>query len=125
MAESETLRVLYQGIHNGTKFYVTAREDSHVLGQKFQVELRYQCQPQVQQDPTDVTKIPVQDSFSVCDLAPDSVTINTSRTAVALKTKMANREHYYEQISDGQANPQLLCEARTEIKTFSLTKICR
>ncbi|MEO0335762.1 MAG: hypothetical protein AAF202_05185 [Pseudomonadota bacterium] len=121
-AENKNVRVLRAGEVNGYRYLLTAEEHSHVLGQKFQVQLRYSCSTQASDQPEN---LPVQDSFSVCDLSPSSVKVNKSKTAIGIKTKAADREHYYEQVSQGITSPKLYCKSETEVRKFSLKRICR
>jgi hypothetical protein len=121
-AVAEPLRVLTSGSVNGQSYVITVREHSHVLGQKFQVELRYSCDQSLSDT---AESLPVQDSFSVCDLSPGSVTLGSSATALAVKTKAADLEGYYEQIAKGDQNPILICQAQTEVKKFSLKTLCQ
>jgi hypothetical protein len=108
-------------LKDGKKAVVLVREGGHILGQPFQVEIRANCQTQE----TDYQKWPVQDSFSVCDLSPESVKVNQAQTAVALKTKRADTQKYDDQLSRGVSSPDLVCHEKTQIKKFSLKTLCQ
>ena len=97
------------------------REDGHLLGQPYQVELRANC-ASASSNPM---KWPVQDSFSVCDLNPESARVNSQRTGVAIKTKLADHGNFEKQIELGVQSPQATCEEKTTIKKFSLRGLCK
>lgn len=121
--QNDLTRVLLKGKSiDGVSYAVTAREKAHVLGQKFQVELRYDCSNNSQLSPE---VLPVQDSFSVCDLSPQSLRENLSRTAIAVKTKRADINSYYDQLERKVQQPNLSCHKTTEIKKFSLQGLCK
>ncbi len=102
------------------KAFIVAREDGHLLGQPYQVELRLNCDASDQ----DVMNLPIKDSFSVCDMKPESLKINKSQTAIAMKTKMADLDSYYAQVEQGIAHPEVSCQEKTTIKKISLKNLC-
>ncbi len=99
---------------------VVVREAGHLHGQPYQVELRVRCN-NVSENPLQWS---VRDSFSVCDLSPDSVKVNTQGSAVALKTKMADHANFEKQLELGISQPQIGCQSQTTIKKFSLRNLC-
>lgn len=113
-------RVVYQTQIDGALAQVLVHEGGHLVGQPFQVELRVQCPG----DSSDIVSLPVKDSFSVCDLDPESVKMNKQKTALALKVKQADLTTYYDQISEGKQEPELKCAKKTSIKKFSLSNLC-
>ena len=122
-AEPSNIRVLHSGTsQNGYHYFITAREASHVLGQKFQVELRYSCDNS--KHTHEALEAPVQDSFSVCDLDPNSIKLNLQKSAMALKVKAAVLYSYYDQVGQGLESPILYCETKTQVRSFSLKQIC-
>lgn len=105
---------------SGHKVYLVAREDGHLLGQPYQLELRADCGG----DGGSVKSLPIQDSFSVCDMDPDSIKMNIKKTAIAMKVKLADIGSYDQKIAQGQASPEVSCLAATTIKKFSLKNLC-
>ena len=98
---------------------IMVHEGGHILGQPFQVELRVACQGQDK-----IENFVVRDSFSTCDLSPDSIRINNQKTAMALKVKNADITFYNQQISNGIPSPVLRCARATQVKKFSLRDLC-
>jgi hypothetical protein len=120
-SSSEAYRVLHRArLEQGGEAVLLVREAGHLLGQPFQVELRVQCQPSTEAP----IHWPVSDSFSVCDLSPESVKVNRSHTALALKTKMADHDSYDQQIELGISQPRVTCQKATTVKKFSLRDLC-
>ena len=118
---SDDFRVLQElGAISGGKAVLMVKEGGHLLGQPYQVEVRGNCSG----GSTSQDKWPVKDSFSVCDLSPESVKLNTQKTAVALKTKMAEVSYFDQQIEEGMQHPQMRCLEKTTIKKFSLKNLC-
>lgn len=105
---------------NGSFVYLTVRDEGHVLGQNFVVQLRASCSGEVE----DFSSLEVIDSLSVCNLKPESVKTNRSLTAVAFLSKTANINKYYEDISNGESDPKVDCNLKTEIQKFSLKNVC-
>jgi hypothetical protein len=101
--------------------YLTVRDEGHVLGQYFVVQLRANCSGAVK----DFSKLEVLDSVSVCNMKPESVKTNRDMTAVAFLSKTANINKYYDDISNGVVEPKVDCNSKTEIQKFSLKKICQ
>lgn len=103
------------------KAYLIAREEGHLIGQPIQVELRESCglihKP--------VTQMPVLDSFSVCDIAPESFKLNSKKSAVAMKIKVADLDAYHNQVEKGIKSPEVKCAQDTRVRKFSLKKICK
>lgn len=108
-------------LQGASKAYIIAREDGHLLGQPFQVELRVQCH----QEKVDVLKLKISDSFSVCDLSPESLKLNKAKTVIAMKAKMADLNTYYQDLEKGKASPEVKCGKATKIKKFSLKNLCQ
>ncbi len=102
------------------KAYIVARDEGHLVGQPFQVELRLNCEG----DEKNILDLPIQDSFSVCDMKPESLKINRAQTAVAMKTKMADLDSFYAQVEKGEKHPQVMCQQKTTIKKLSLKNLC-
>ncbi len=100
--------------------YLTVRDEGHVLGQNFLVQLRASCKGEVD----DFSSLKILDSISVCNLKPESVKTNKNLTALAFLSKSANINKYYEDISNGKTEPNVDCNAKTEILKFSLKNIC-
>lgn len=100
--------------------YLSARNNGHVLGQKFIIETRVSCSGEAQ----DFTDLEVIDSYSVCNMKPESIVENTKGTALAMLAKSANINRYYDDIGAGIASPQIHCKAGTEILKFSLKNLC-
>ena len=118
--DNEEFRILQEFSKGGEyQAWLLVREDGHVLGQPYQVEMRVNCS-KVKVQPLEAK---VKDSFSVCDLDPDSLKQNRQGSAVALKTKMANIGDYYEKLGRGPAST-VLCQEKTTIKKFSLKNLC-
>jgi len=113
-------RVVYQTLLEGAVAKVLVHEGGHVVGQPFQVELRVQCPGRS----ADIVSLPVKDSFSACDIDPSTVKMNNQKTALAMKVKLADLKTYYDQISNGQKEPELKCSEKTVIKKFSLRNLC-
>jgi hypothetical protein len=101
--------------------YLTVRDQGHVLGQPFIVETRVSCQGPV----TEVSKLPVHDSYSVCDMQPESIKLNKQRTAVAMKSKSADINSYYSDIEKGVQRTEVRCRPKTEILKFTLQNLCK
>ncbi len=120
-ANDQDFRVLKEmALPREGKAVVLVREDGHLLGQPFQVELRVNCQT----DQNNYLDWPVHDSFSVCDLDPESLKINSKKSAIALKTKMADHANFEQQLNLGLSSPQVKCEESTTVKKFSLNQLC-
>lgn len=121
-SSSEDIRILKEiNLVQGGKVYVTARQAGHILGQQFQVEVRVSCLGEVERP----GELEVSDSFSVCDMDPDSLVVNRSGTAVAMKTKMAKVFSETELLSGENRNFYESCASKTEIKKFSLRNLCQ
>jgi hypothetical protein len=114
-------RVLFQTQISQAQIYLIAREEGHLLGQPYQIELRVNCNG----DKKEIMELKVKDSFSVCDMQPESVKINNKKTALAMKVKVANINDYYQDIEKGIKSPQVKCGLKTKIKKFSLLKLCK
>ena len=97
------------------------KEGGHLIGQPYQVELRVNCHDS---NESDSTSWDIKDSFSVCDLDPESSIINNQNTAVAIKTKMADMKSYNDAISNGELHPEMKCQKKTQIKKISLRNLC-
>jgi hypothetical protein len=121
LTEKHEFRVLKEFNVQGGKAIILTHEGGHLMGQPFQVELRAQCDGAAS---TELVDLPVKDSFSVCDLDPESLKINSRQTALAIKTKVADLKTYYDQVSDGIKEPELKCATKTQIKKFSLNNLC-
>jgi hypothetical protein len=100
--------------------YLTARDNGHVLGQKFLVQKRVSCNGSVE----DFSKLEVLDSYSVCNMKPESITLNKNQTAVAMLSKSADVDRYHRDIESGLTSPEINCRKNTEILKFSLNDIC-
>jgi len=118
MQEHRVLKVIQ--VNQKVKAYVVVREDGHLLGQPYQVELRVRCE----QNKDEILQLPIKNSFSVCDLSPQSLKLNQKRNAVAMKVKMADLNNYYHQLEAGLISPQINCAIPTQIKKFSLNALC-
>ena len=105
---------------DGKYVYLTVRDEGHVLGQNFVVQLRASCSGEVE----DFSSLDIIDSLSVCNMKPESVKTNRDLTAVAFLSKTANINKYYEDLSNGKSDPKVDCNLKTEIQKFSLRKIC-
>lgn len=119
-ASSQEVRVLKEVNLKKGKAYVVARKAGHLIGRPFQVEVRLDCEGSGQ----DVQSLKVQDSYSVCDLDPESLKINQAQTAIALKTKDADIETYNDRIAQGETNVDALCAKETKVLKFSLRNLC-
>ncbi len=100
--------------------YLTVRDEGHVLGQNFVVQVRASCKGDIE----DYSTLKVIDSISVCNMKPESVKTNKNLTAVAFLAKTANIDKYYEDIANGTADARVECNSKTEIQKFSLKNIC-
>ena len=119
--ENIEYRILHEyEISESESAYLVATENGHLLGQPFQVELRVRCG----EAKGNIKDLPVKDSFSVCDLNPSSVKINNQKTALALQTKAADLNAYYDQVGEGVKSPEVSCESKTTVKKFSLRDLC-
>jgi hypothetical protein len=115
------LRLLQEiDLQQGGTVFVTAREAGHILGQGFQIEVRVSCDGGID----DPSHLPVEDSFSVCDMDPDSLMVNKAGTAIAMKTKMAKVFSEAELLEKRNREFFENCSKKTEIKKFSLKKLC-
>ena len=124
--ESQKYRVLKTFAHSGASVWLIVREAGHMVGQPFQVELRVQCSSSSGSASNEnIMNLPVNDSFSVCDLDPESVLINTDQTAMAMKTKSVDMNDYNRQTASGTVDIQPKCSVATTIKTFSLENLCQ
>ena len=56
-----------------------------------------------------MSELPIHDSLSVCDVDPESLKMNRKKTAVAMKTKMADMKTYYDQVEKGDRLAQVQC----------------
>lgn len=101
--------------------YLTARDNGHVLGQKFLVQKRVSCNGEVE----NFSELEVLDSYSVCNMKPESITLNNKKNAVAMLSKSANVDQYYDDIEAGLSSPEISCNNNTEILKFSLKGICQ
>ncbi|MCB0377460.1 MAG: hypothetical protein KDD33_03120 [Bdellovibrionales bacterium] len=118
---SGELRILKEIKLAKGKAFLVVRKDEHLLGRPFQVEVRAQCPG----DASQVEDLAIKDSYSVCDLEPDSVKLNKKRSALALKTKEANVAAYEDQIAKGNMSAGVDCMRTTKILKFSLTDLCK
>lgn len=119
---SATTRVLHTiPLENGTVAYVVVREGGHMVGQPFNLELRANCSSEKK----DVKELEPVDAHSVCDLDPKSVVINKDKTAVAVKTKMADKDYYDKQVESGATEIKTRCSRKTKIVKFSLRTLCQ
>jgi hypothetical protein len=101
--------------------YLSVRDHGHVLGQKFIVETRVSCQGHVD----NIKELEVVDSYSVCNMKPDSVVKNTKGTAVAMLAKSADINRYYEELANGVPSPEIHCNQSNEVLKFSLKNRCK
>jgi len=101
--------------------FIVVREEGHLLGQPYQVELRMRCDSKDKE----IMDLPIHDSYSVCDLSTTSLKINNQNSAIAMKVKNADLSHYNDQLDRGIASPEVLCQKETLIKKFSLRNICK
>ena len=120
---SEDFRILKKIRLSDARVWLIVREQGHLLGQPFHVELRVQCE-NLESESTTPMDLPIKDSFSVCDLDPSSVRVNSNNTALALKTKMADTNDYNKQVAAGVIDPKPKCDPATVIKMFSLRNLC-
>jgi len=100
--------------------YLSARNNGHVLGQKFLLETRVSCKGEI----NDFTKLEVKDSYSVCNMNPDSIVKNTKGTALAMVVKSANINKYYDDIGEGIKSPKINCYENNEVLKFSIKNLC-
>lgn len=107
-------------IGKGKFFYLSIRNNGHVLGQRFVVETRVSCHGKVE----DFSDLKILDSYSVCNLKPESFVKNKKGTAVALLVKSANINKYYDDIGRGLLSPEISCHEGNEVLKFSLKNLC-
>ena len=69
---------------------------------------------------TDVLTFPVNDSFSVCALSPESLVINSSETAIAMKTKLVDMNDYSSQTLSVNFDSEPKCAKEPRSKLFPL-----
>ena len=119
-SNKSNFRTIKELTNDGTEVAVIVREDGHLLGQPYQVELRVNCSKS--KDALDLW--PIQDSFSVCDLDPNSVKLNRQRDVIALKTKLSDFRNFNDQIELGISSPKAQCSKQTTIKKFQLKRLC-
>ena len=117
--ETRLLKTIKVG--EGQYVYLSARNNGHVLGQKFLLETRVSCDGESQ----DFTKLEVKDSYSVCNMKPESIIKNTKGTALAMLVKSANINKYYDDIGAGIASPDVSCNGGNEVLKFSLKNFCK
>ena len=108
-------------ISSDQTLYLSVRNNGHVLGQTFVVETRVSCEGDVE----NFIDLEVVDSYSVCNLKPDSFIKNTKGTAVALLAKSANINKYYDDIAEGVESPEVFCKKGNEVLKFSLKNHCK
>ncbi len=65
------------------------------------------------------------DSFSVCDIKPESVMMNVDQTAIAMKTKLVDMDDYNNQMASGTVDVKPNCAKATRVKIFSLENLCQ
>lgn len=119
--KTEEIRILKTiDINDKSKAYIVAREDGHILGQPYQVEMRLNCEGKEME----VKDLPVQDSLSVCDIDPESLKVNNQKTAVAMKTKLADMNSYYDEVEKGNTLATVKCLKKTKILKFTLKNLC-
>lgn len=119
---SEEYRQLYQYENQkNQKVVLLAREDGHLIGQPFQIELRVLCKTESAKEPNTWL---IRDSFSVCDMDPQSIRMNKQQTAFAMKVKEVDLEDYNRQLEAGENHPEPRCHIKTQIKKFSLKNLC-
>jgi len=104
----------------GHTVYLSARDNGHVLGQRFLLETRVSCNGHVE----DFEKLEVQDSYSVCNMKPESIVKNKKGTALAMLVKSANIHQYYDDIAEGISSPSVNCKYGNEVLKFSLKNFC-
>lgn len=107
-------------LEGGTVVYITARDQGHVLGQPFVIETRVSCKGRDE----DLKRLKVHDSYSVCDMEPHSIVVNRQNTAVAMKSKAADIDSYYQSIAGGKTPSEVSCQEKTELLKFSLKNLC-
>ena len=107
-------------INSNNYVYLSARDNGHVLGQKFIIETRVSCNGEA----TYFTELEVLDSYSVCNMKPESFVKNKKGTALAMLAKSANINKYYDDIGDGVASPEIYCKSGNEVLKFSLKNLC-
>lgn len=117
--ETRLLKTIKVG--EGQYVYLSARNNGHVLGQKFLLETRVSCSGESQ----DFTKLEVKDSYSVCNMQPESIVKNTKGTALAMLVKSANINKYYNDIGEGITSPNVDCHNGNEVLKFSLQNFCK
>ena len=100
--------------------YLTVRNNGHVSGQKFVIQTRVSCNGPVE----DFSALNVVDSHSVCNIQPESVTVNKKLTAIAMYTRSANHEKFTEDLSKGLNPSEPSCNESTETLKFSLKGMC-
>ncbi len=124
--EKKEYRVLMEFSHSNAHVWLIVREVGHMMGQPFQVELKVQCHPSSDTAPTvDIMEVPVQDSFSVCNMDPESVVMNLEQTGIAMKTKSVDMNNYNNQVASGIVNIKPQCAKDTTIRVFSLENLCQ
>jgi len=116
--ETRLLKTIEMG--NGQIVYLSARDNGHVLGQKFLLETRVSCSGDVE----DYSKLEVKDSYSVCNMKPESIVKNTKNTALAMLVKSANINKYYDDIAEGISSPHVNCKEGNEVLKFSIQNLC-
>lgn len=104
----------------GKYVYLSARNNGHVLGQKFLLETRVSCNGKSK----DFAKLEVKDSYSVCNMKPESIVKNKKGTAMAMLVKSANINKYYDDIGEGVASPDVKCNEGNEVLKFSIKNLC-
>jgi len=120
--EEHNIRLLETyDLGDGAFMYLSVRDNGHVLGQKFVVETRLSCDGEVQ----NFSELEVKDSYSVCNMKPESITKNEKGTAVAMIAKSANINKYYDDIGEGLVSPEINCKAENELLKFSLKTLCK
>ena len=101
--------------------YLSARDNGHVLGQKFILETRVSCSG----ESANFAELEVQDSYSVCNMKPESIVKNNKGTALAMLVKTANINKYYDDIGEGISSPAVNCNDQNEVLKFSLKNFCK
>lgn len=120
--EEHGIRVLKSFSLGGDAYmYLSVRDQGHVLGQPFVVETRLSCVGEVE----DIKELEVVDSYSVCNMLPDSVVINTKATAVGMIVKSADIDRYDRDIASGLESPDIQCYEQNEMLKFSLKNLCK
>jgi len=108
-------------VGEGQYVYLSARNNGHVLGQRFLIETRVSCTGEA----ADFTKLEVKDSYSVCNMKPESIVQNDKGTALAMLVKSANINKYYDDIGEGIKSPEVNCHSGNEVLKFSLKNFCK